>query len=153
MLVDEMTESDLEAVKVLSEQLGYPNSLGDIKKSFGEVSKSPSHKLLVARDSSHRVVGWIQVNVEAASILSDTRGEVTALIVDEKHRGKGIGAMLLEKAEKWLKDQGIDFVRIRSNIKRLEAHEFYKNKGYEIKKSWHLFTKNLLAGPCSINRD
>lgn len=91
----------------------------------------------------HQVVGWIQVNKEAQSILSEPRVEVSALVVDESYRGHGIGKALLVAAERWAIENQLLLVRIRSNLIRSDAHQFYQKQGYSVKKSWHLFTKSL----------
>ena len=142
MKIIEMVYENLEEVIVLGAQLGYPLTLSEIQKRFAVISKSPSHKLFVA-EYAGCVVGWIQVNKESASLLSDPRAEVSALVVDEKHRGKGIGRKLLQRAEEWATENQLFLVRLRSNTVRVEAHDFYQKQGYSIKKSWHLFTKDL----------
>ena len=127
---------------MLGGQLGYLFSIEEIQRRFAEISNT-THKLYVAKDDQDQVLGWLQINREPASLLSDPRAEVSALVVDEKCRGKGIGTALLLKAEEWAVENKLSMVRIRSNTIRKEAHLFYQKQGYKIKKSWHLFTKKL----------
>ncbi len=63
--------------------------------------------------------------------------------VDESSRGHGIGKALLVAAESWALGNQLLLVRIRSNLIRSDAHQFYQKQGYSVKKSWHLFTKSL----------
>lgn len=143
MQIVEMTFSDLKQVAVLGEQLGYPFPVEEMQERFLEISKLSTHKLFVAKNSNDVVVGWVHVNKESPSLLSDTRAEISALIVDEAHRGKGIGKALMIAAEKWAIENKLPLMRLRSNTIRTEAHKFYQKQGYAIKKSWYLFVKSL----------
>lgn len=142
MIIEEMRHKDLEQVTALAAQLGYLFSMNEIKSRFKNISKLSSHKLYVARDSE-KILGWIQVNKEPASLLSDKRVEVSALVVDEHYRGQGIGKTLLASAEDWAKSQSLLLVRIRSNVMRETAHQFYIKQGYSLKKTSHLLMKFL----------
>jgi GNAT superfamily N-acetyltransferase len=142
MKIADMAYEDLKEVTELAGQLGYPLPLEEIQRRFTDLIKSPVHKLFVAIDSGH-VVGWVQVNKEAASLLSDSRAEVSALVVHDGHRGKGVGGKLMKRAEEWAIENKLFLMRLTSNIIREEAHQFYQKQGYSIKKSWHLFSKSL----------
>jgi len=89
------------------------------------------------------VLGWIHLTVETPSLLGEPRADVSGLIVDESHRGSGIGKALLHAGEAWAKSKGLTLIRIRTNTKRTDAHRFYGREGYAIQKSWHLFTKEV----------
>ncbi len=138
-----MQSVHLNQVTLLSDQLGYPCTINEITKRFYEISKSSRHALFVAIDDKNNVCGWIQVNQEMATLVADERAEISALIVDEKMRGKNIGSLLVKEAENWALTQKLSFMRVRSNITRDKAHRFYLREGYTLAKSWHLFTKSL----------
>lgn len=141
--IDEMKNSDLSTVGVLAEQLGYPANIADLTRRFHTIMKSQNHKLFVARNEDQQVVGWVHVGKEMSSLLADDRADIGALVVDIHVRGQGIGASLIKSAEKWAAERNLKIVRVRSNMKRTDAHRFYQRQGYEIVKSWHLFTKTL----------
>lgn len=138
--IREMHERDLPEVRGLAEQLGYPVDLDILSQRFSVIDSSTLHKLFVACDDE-KVIGWIHAGREMSSLLVEDRADIGGLIVDSKYRSKGIGANLLEAAEKWARSQDLNLVRVRSNIKRTEAHRFYQRQGYNLAKSWHLFTK------------
>ena len=142
MQIGEMRLEDLERVTVLAAQLGYAYSYEVIRERFAEVSVSSLHKLLVARvDGS--VCGWVQVCKERETLLSDPRAEITALVVDETVRGKGVGRKLVRAAEEWALGQGLRLMRLRSNVIRTEAHEFYRRVGYVEQKLSCLFVREI----------
>lgn len=74
---------------------------------------------------------------------SDPHAEIGGLVVDERHRDAGIGRLLLEQAEAWARAKGCGTIRLRSNIIRKEAHQFYLNVGYSNNKTQHAFAKTL----------
>lgn len=141
-LIDMQLE-DIEQVTKLAEQLGYPCTPQQMTSRFSLLHKHADHGLFVVKEDA-RVLGWVHVNRDSASLLSEPRAEVTALVVDESMRGQKIGSLLLQKAEAWAKSQGLALVRLRSNLKRTEAHRFYLREGYQIQKSWHLFVKEIM---------
>lgn len=140
--IREMREDDLSAVAGLAEQLGYPISLADLSQRFAWLNKSPDHRLCVGCTDT-MVIGWVHVGREMSSLLAKERADIGALVVDSQSRSHGVGAMLMDAAEKWATSQNLDIVRVRSNVKRSDAHRFYERQGYSLIKSWHLFTKGL----------
>jgi GNAT superfamily N-acetyltransferase len=133
---------DLEQMLQLCAQLGYPSTMEELTHRFHEFFKSDQHAVFVA-DEADKIVGFIQVNRESVTLVAGPRAEISALVVDEKYRGKKVGSQLIEVAENWCRNQNLPLIRIRSNIKRETAHKFYQNRGYKIEKSWHLFTKKI----------
>lgn len=141
---DPMTEADLPVVLGLAAQLGYPgNTIGSFAERFAEIQKSPDHALFVARNELGKTIGFIQIHREPHTLLSGPRADVGALVVDQQERGQGVGAALLRRAESWAREKRLPLIRIRSNVKREKAHQFYRRNGYAIAKSWHLLTKTI----------
>ena len=54
-----------------------------------------------------------------------------ALVVGEQHRGRGIGARLLDALEAEAALRGCLAVTLTSGDHRHEAHAFYERRGYE----------------------
>jgi GNAT superfamily N-acetyltransferase len=143
MTIRRMLQADLASVAVLAAQLGYPGELEEFRHRFFLFESDPDNSLMVAENQNGQILGWIQVTREKPSLVANARAEISALVVDEKNRGQGIGHQLVEAAEGWARQKGLSLVRIRSNVKREKAHQFYLREGYTIKKSWHLFMKSL----------
>lgn len=141
--IEKMTFADLQNVAHLAEQLGYPHTLSDIQSRFLKMENNSSYALFVSKDEAGKITGYVQVNREPNTLLADDRAEVSAMVVDAGNRSKGIGKALLSYAERWAKENDLSLMRIRSNVNRQDAHKFYQRHDYEIKKSWHLFAKNL----------
>ena len=58
-------------------------------------------------------------------------GRISPLVVAEDAQGHGIGRMLVEAAEAWMRKKGCKLVEVTSNDRRAEAHAFYRHMGYE----------------------
>ena len=62
-------------------------------------------------------------------LVAREEAEILEFIVDEPHRGKGIGAALLEEAQRVAKEMGCVQLEVTSNRTRTEAHGFYESQG------------------------
>src|SRR5690606_24723083 len=102
---------------------------------------SKDHVVFVA-ESADQIVGWIHGYLFHL-LYQETMGEIASLVVDQSYRKKGIGRRLVEAFEQWAKEQGCGGVFLRTNVKREEAHEFYRTIGYDLIKTQHIFEKEL----------
>lgn len=143
MQIRPMRETDLAEVEFLAAQLGYPTSGKDLRRRFREIDGYEDYALLVALLDDGTVAGYIQVNFEPKTLLSEARADIAALIVRESHRSRGIGAELVAAAEVWARSKGISLMRVRSNAVRLDAHRFYVRQGYTVSKTSSIFVKSL----------
>ena len=60
-------------------------------------------------------------------------------------RGKHIGQQLCQAVEQWAMQTGIARVRVRSQLKRTDAHRFYLRDGYKQVKVSAVFEKQVLC--------
>jgi GNAT superfamily N-acetyltransferase len=142
MDIREMRESDLPQVAALAEQLGYPLTLEQLRARFHKVHTRTADQLLVAIASPNNVLGWIHLQAQE-DLLTEAKGEVRALVVDAAHRGQGIGKLLLKAGEEWIRARGVDTLFLRTNITREAAHRFYQRENFELKKTSHVFVKEI----------
>ncbi len=132
---------DAGAIARLSGQLGYLSTEEETARRLLEVNGQAGHAVYVA-DIGGKLVGWVHVYVNL-SLVADKPAEVAGLVVDESARNRGIGAMLMEKAEQWAAEHGCGSVRLRSNVLRSRAHMFYERLGYRVIKSQRAFCKDI----------
>jgi len=139
--VREATPADAEALASLSGQLGYPVDVPTILRRLAQVERSV---VLVAVNAEGAVCAVAHAEPRRL-LIAEPFVELAALVVDERARGSGAGAMLLAAVEAWAREQGFTSVRVRSNVLRERAHRFYLREGYIEKKRQAVFLKRLQA--------
>lgn len=135
------TLEDAEQIAQLSGQLGYPTATAATARRLIEIGSNGEHAVIVADDNG-TLLGWSHVLV-SRSLLTDRRADIAALVVDEQHRNRGIGRVLMEHAEQWARKQGCRSVRLHSNVLRPRAHTFYERLGYRMTKLQKAYCKEL----------
>lgn len=106
-------------------------------KRIRSVARRKYQKLFVA-EVQGKVVGWVEIFVHP-SVLNWGKAEVGALVVDESSHRKGIGTALMHTAHAWALSKKSRFIYLRSNIRRKDAHRFYRKTGYEVHKTQYVF--------------
>lgn len=125
----------------LAGQLGYPSTPEQVAKRLAVILANPDQAVFAA-EVDGQVAGWVHVYA-CQTVESELYAEIGGLVVDENRRGQGLGKALMAQAEAWARQHGILEVRLRSNILRVEAHQFYAAIGYEKIKSQFTFRKPL----------
>jgi GNAT superfamily N-acetyltransferase len=121
---------DAPALGDLLTQLGYPTDAAEIPRRLEKVHARPGTTVLVAEHQG-RAVGVVTVHLFSAMHANEPAAWLTALVVDQSVRGKGVGSALVEHAEQWAIQQGARNLALTSALYRKEAHEFYKSRDYE----------------------
>ena len=122
--------SDAPAIASLLTELGYPNSLSFVAHKIEQLSEDTKERVLVAVTRSN-VVGVLSLHVLPLLHDADDLGRVTALVVAEEYRGKGIGGRLMARAEAVARANGCSRMEVTSGDERREGHEFYRRIGYK----------------------
>ncbi len=134
---------DAAALAVLAGALGYPATPSQMQVRLADAADTSRHGIFVAELDS--VVGWIHVSA-TLSLESGDVVEIKGLVVDEAHRSGGIGARLVEAAERWAREGGHSRIRVRTNVTRERTQQFYRKLGYRSTKRQEVFDKDLGAG-------
>jgi GNAT superfamily N-acetyltransferase len=139
-----LTVEDAEAAAELCSQLGYPTSPGDLRERIEEMSRAADRVAFaaVADGQDGQIVGWIDAAMER-HLQSPASAVIGGLVVREDMRGMGVGKRLCLEVEEWARSKSIPLVRVRSQIKREDAHRFYLRDGYRKVKTSLVFEKLL----------
>jgi len=123
--------SDAPALVMLLAQMGYHMSEEKMQLRVAAFNVS-SHRLLVAEENG-AVIGAIAFGCYEQLRLPSPCCHIDTLVVDEAHRGKGIGKQLVALAEKYATEQGATMVElIAANHRRKDGtHAFYEALGYK----------------------
>ena len=141
-LVRPIEPRDTPALCRLAEELGYPSTEEQIGARLQRVLADRAHAVFVAEDTTGLVVGWVHVFINKL-LESDARAEIGGLVADPAMRRQGIGRALMQQAELWGRERGLQVVSLRSNVKRTDAHRFYEQLGYATAKTQLNLRKQL----------
>jgi GNAT superfamily N-acetyltransferase len=133
---------DAEMVAVLSASLGYPTDGSDVRSRIEELAKN-NDRTAFAAVLQDVVVGWVDAAVER-HLQSRPAVVIGGLVVRDDMRGKRIGQQLCHAVERWAVQIGIGAVRVRSQMKRSDAHRFYLRDGYTQVKISAVFEKEVI---------
>lgn len=124
------TAHDAPALSRLLGQLGYPADPAEIPGRLQKLDTRPGTTVLVA-EQNQRVVGCVTIHLFHSLHTTEPTAWLTAVVVDEDVRGQGVGSAMIKRAEIWAIQHGALRIALTSALRREEAHEFYKARGYE----------------------
>lgn len=123
---------DAESIDELLGQLGYPQN--DPKgtaarlQAWGDLPAGAAY----LAEADGEALGVIAVYVCPFFEHDGASARITALVVSEAARGRGVGSRLVEAAEAFAAAQGCSRLEVTSNDRRVTAHRFYERCGYTI---------------------
>ncbi len=91
---------------------------------------SPDGHCVVA-EGQDRVIGMATVQVLISTAEGGRVGLVEDVVVDEAHRGKGVGAAMLNSLQQWAKDNALSRLQLAADRDNGAALEFYAGQGWE----------------------
>ena len=144
LIIRSAIPSDAARLSELSTELGYPTSSTEMTLRLNRLLGRDSETVIVAQPAAGPIVGWLHGS-EQLLLESGRRCEILGLVVDQEHRGRGIGRRLVEAVERWAFERGLEQMAVRSNVLRPESHPFYERLGYGRSKTQHAYRKRLTA--------
>ncbi|KAA3620400.1 MAG: GNAT family N-acetyltransferase [Calditrichaeota bacterium] len=132
---------DAAGIKSLARHLGYQPSSEDLHRNIPRIMNNPDHAAFVAENDG-TIRGWAHVFL-ALRLGSGSFAEIGGLVVADSHTRQGIGQQLVLACENWAHKKGMIHIRVRCNIKRTGAHQFYKSMIYLKTKNQFVFSKQL----------
>ena len=129
MLIRDARAQDSPSLARLLDQLGYPSSAEDVERRLRRLADA-GDSVLVAEENG-AVVGLAGLHVSRSLEHDSDAGKVSAIVVDEAHRRRGIGQALLEAVEREARARGCGLLFLTTAERRKDAHEFYRRIGLE----------------------
>lgn len=124
-----MATSDAGEIAELMCILGYPTSTGEMKERIQQMLAHPDYQCFISQLKGE-INGFIGLVKTLRFQRNGQTGRIATLIVHPDFRNRGIGSILVKKAENWFQSQGIDIVILTSSTERIKAHKFYGKLGY-----------------------
>ena len=111
------------------------------RDAFKRIEADPNNDVIVAeRDGA--VVGCLQLTLIPSLTRSGvTRAQIEGVRVAESERGRGLGKLMVEYAERQARARGAGIMQFTTDKSRPDAHRFYEHLGYA---ATHLGMKKVL---------
>ena len=132
--IRDATNADVPALLRLLRQLDPPAEAPDepaARAALDAVSRHPGMRLVVA-EADGEVVGSVVLAVlPNLTHHAMPWAQLENLIVDEAHRGRGVGRALMQWCEDTARAQGCYKLQFQSRNHRKASHCFYRRLGYQ----------------------
>jgi ribosomal protein S18 acetylase RimI-like enzyme len=127
-------QQDLEALAKLADQLIRVQDQLERKDILAKILQDPNRGIYVA-EVKDMVVGFIEVCVFPDFVEGAPLAVIQNLVVDEKHRGLGIGSRLMNSAVEEAEKQNVAEIHVWTEFDNERALRFYAK---------HEFTKKAI---------
>ncbi len=124
------TQDDSQELARLFTELGHPTTSTQILTHWPAWSQYGSQALVAAQDDG-QLLGVLALHSMIVLHRPKPIGRVSALVVDARLRGSGIGRALMAAAETILKEAGCGLIEITSHNRLVDAHAFYEHLAYD----------------------
>jgi N-acetylglutamate synthase-like GNAT family acetyltransferase len=104
IIVRDAKESDSTAISQLIEELSYSVSTSFISEYIRMISGKNESKVIVAETGSE-VIGLLSLHIIPLIHREKSMCRITALVVNEKYRGLGVGRKLVSFCEEYAKKE------------------------------------------------
>ena len=128
-VVRRATTGDADAIARMIGELGYAVTADEVSARLGAVGDAGQEVLVAEVDGE--VVGCLSTSTMIVLHRPAPVGRISMMVVDDRHRSKGIGARMVGVAEQLLVDKGCQLVEVTSNLRRVDAHRVWERNGYE----------------------
>ncbi len=103
----------------------------NVIEDYENILKEENTEVFVAEDEHHKYVGHLIVGQIRGQITKLTFGYIYDIFVEEEFRGKGIGKLLLEKAEDYCRRKGHSRIALSVSATNDSAIKLYSRTGYK----------------------
>jgi ribosomal protein S18 acetylase RimI-like enzyme len=118
-------DADREGLVALWQLAGLTRAWNDPHRDIDrKVARDPDHLLVLEADD--RLIGSVMVGYEGH------RGWINYLVVHPDHRGRGLGRVLMDEAERRLGALGCPKVNLQVRSSNRSAVDFYRRIGYSV---------------------
>jgi GNAT superfamily N-acetyltransferase len=138
--------ADIPALAFLMNELGYATSTQDMRTRYAALAAHPDYATWVAVIDD-QVIGMIGLIRQLYYEKNGIYIRIGALVINSHYRKKGIGKLLMQKAENWAVETGASQVLLNSGNReeRKDAHAFYQRLGFEPKTTGFVKTINSIS--------
>ena len=140
-----ITIFDAQEIQSISNfELGYDVNLDIVKKQIRKLTNDNKHNIIrgFENEQTRKIIGFVHAELYE-SLYMDTGLNILGLAVDSNFQGQGIGKKLMSAIEDYALENNISYIRLNSNVRRIDAHKFYESIGYVCDKTQKRLIKKL----------
>ena len=140
-----ITIFDAQEIQSISNfELGYDVNLDIVKKQIRKLTNDNKHNIIIGfeNEQTRKIIGFVHAELYE-SLYMDTGLNILGLAVNSNFQGQGIGKKLMNSIEDYALKNNISYIRLNSNVRRIEAHKFYESIGYVCDKTQKRLIKKL----------
>ena len=119
-----IADADVAAVAALWQRCGLTRPWNDPASDIAFARKGPNSAVLVGREAN-AIVASVMVGHDGH------RGWVYYVAVDPDHRQKKYGRVIMDAAENWLRERGIEKLMLLVRSDNTAVKAFYQQLGYD----------------------
>jgi ribosomal protein S18 acetylase RimI-like enzyme len=119
-----IADADVAAVAALWQRCGLTRPWNDPTSDIAFARKGPNSAVLVGREAN-AIVASVMVGHDGH------RGWVYYVAVDPDHRQKKYGRVVMDAAENWLRERGIEKLMLLVRSDNTAVKAFYEQLGYD----------------------
>jgi GNAT superfamily N-acetyltransferase len=131
MLIRPADVADAAAVNELLALLGYPQGAPEGTATRIKAWNGDPSSIVYVAEESKVVLGVIAVQICPFFEREGCWGRITALVVSERARRRGVASQLVAAGESFAQSHGCVRMEVTSRQERSDAHEFYRRYGYD----------------------
>ena len=97
--------------------------------------------VFIAEDKTSKPIGFMRMVIQADYYSGEQHAHVNDIVVTAEAEGKGVGKLLLAKADAWAKDKQARWITLNVFDKNFRARSVYEKAGYKVE--WIKYLKDL----------
>lgn len=101
------------------------------ERIFNENISNPRNVYLIAENESEGL-GFISFHTQNLLHHCGLVGEIQEFFIHQKHRGKGVGRLLINEIKNFAEQHNLKSIEVTTNKKRVENVAIYENLGFTL---------------------
>lgn len=133
MIIRAAEDRDLNGILILLAGMDDEEVMDiDTARAVSEkIMQYPDYKIYVVEDKDRLIATFSMIIIDNLGHNGSKFAVVEGVVVEKKHRGAGIGHMMMNFAMERAREAKCYKIMLSSNKKRVKAHKFYSNLGYK----------------------
>ena len=144
VIIRDACPDDAANVAALLSELGHPTEAENVPTRLVRL-RTEGGAALLAVNADDKALGFMSLAIHAVVHAPGPVALITALIVRDEARGRGVGRCLVTAATEWAVSRGCVRLTVTSGEARADAHAFYPACG--LVYTGRRFTLSLIGGP------